>query len=176
MKRSMLSRRVVCIAGCVLLFAACGDDGGDEVDAGSDTSVVEGGSGGGGAGAGGNGGAGGAAVCEGGRIEDYCRHSTCPKSPEAVIERVCGGDMFRIYHVENNRCGGKTVHHVIALSHTQYHFDGDGNLVGLTQVGDTPRRGCVEHYITHGMSCTGVRPPPHTLCSDADAGADDAGS
>ena len=148
----MRSVQVVSFVGCVLLWAACGDDGGDEMDAG------------------------GAPMCEGGSVEDWCRHRNCPASPDAAVDGICRGEAFRGFHVENNRCGGKTVHHVVALSHTQYHFDRDGDLVGVTQVGDTPAEGCDEHYITHGKSCTGVTPPPQSRCDDADAGGDDAGS
>jgi hypothetical protein len=143
----------------VLIIGACGNDGdsGAMGDAGSDAAVAN-------------------PQCPGGSLEDFCATGTCPSSPEGAVEWICAREMFRSYHVESNACGGKTVHRIIALSHTQYHFDASEKLIGVTQVGDTPVASGCKHFVRYGRSCTGTNPPPHTTCDLADAGADDAGS
>jgi hypothetical protein len=151
---------IVGLVGGLLITGACGDDGvgGHEGDGGL------------------MGEAGSSGRCHGGSLEDFCAKGFCPSSPDAAVEWICTREMFRGYHVETNTCGGKTVHRVIALSHTQYHFDASRKLIGVTQVGDTPVASCSENFVRYGKGCTGTNPPPQTTCEAADGGTDDAGS
>jgi hypothetical protein len=164
----------VCLVVCVGLGGACADDDDDHtVDAGADTSMSEGGSGGDGPTAGR-----GATDCRSQRsLAEYCEPPNCPRSPEAVLGRICMNTepAFLSYHVEPNECGGTTVHHLIGNSSMRYHFDTSGALIGVTSVDDVPAPGCDDIAIRYGRTCTNLTPRPRTRCASEDAGAEDAG-
>lgn len=113
----------------------------------------------------------------GNSLEAYCQGRTCPQSQAEAIMRICNHDrFFRGGWSEANACDGVTIVNYIGNSTTQYHFDGSGQLVGITQSDDVPF--CAGAFArSHGRNCLpdrtgGVR--PGSLCDD-DAGADDAG-